>query len=224
MEPNEATGQSSSSAVTELTPPVLTPSQHNRAQPANEASCPTCAGAANSMPLTYVYAIGRIEARFPRLSVEKEYAQATGRAQTAGEPNQGAFYKVLTKPESRYLARQLCWVFTIQGLETYVLQPRDPGDFDRLIGAAAPERAAGEICRRRLNTAVHLRMDRESCSHDYFLLFAFFGSNYAVASIRGLHTKRVLQRTTHFSPISSASALTPGRDRADELTVSMAGY
>ena len=32
----------------------------------------------------YVYALGRIEPRFPRLSVEKEYAQATGRAETAG--------------------------------------------------------------------------------------------------------------------------------------------
>ena len=34
----------------------------------------------------YVYALGRIEPRFPRLSIEKEYAQATGRAETAGTP------------------------------------------------------------------------------------------------------------------------------------------
>lgn len=32
----------------------------------------------------YVYALGRIEPQFPRLSIEKEYAQATGRAETAG--------------------------------------------------------------------------------------------------------------------------------------------
>jgi hypothetical protein len=38
-----------------------------------------------------VYAIGRIEARFPRLSVEKEFAQATGRAETAGQTDQQAF-------------------------------------------------------------------------------------------------------------------------------------
>jgi PatG C-terminal len=145
MEPNEATGQSTSAAATELAAPVLTPSQHNRAQPANETSCPTCSGAANSIPLTYVYAIGRVEARFPRLSVEKEFAQATGRAQTAGEPNQGAFHKVLTKPESRYLARQLCWVFTIQGLETYLLQPRDPGDFDLLVEAIRPRQSPLDI-------------------------------------------------------------------------------
>ena len=45
---------------------------------------------------------------------------------------------MLSKPESRYLARQLCWVLTIQGLETYLVQPRDPRDFDRLVEAIRP--------------------------------------------------------------------------------------
>ena len=91
------------------------------------------------MAVSYVYAIGRIEARFPRLSVEKEFAQATGRAETAGQTDQQAFYNVLSKPESRYLTRQMCWVLTIQGLETYIVQPRDPSDFDRLVEAIRPQ-------------------------------------------------------------------------------------
>ena len=33
---------------------------------------------------SYVYAIGRVEPRFPSLAVEKEFAQATGRSDTAG--------------------------------------------------------------------------------------------------------------------------------------------
>jgi hypothetical protein len=91
------------------------------------------------MPVSHVYTIGRIEARFPRLSVEKEFAQATGRAETAGQTDQQAFYNVLSQPENRYLARQLCWVLTIQGLETYLVQPRDPRDFDRLVEAIRPQ-------------------------------------------------------------------------------------
>jgi hypothetical protein len=43
--------------------------------------------------LFYVYAIGRIEARFPRLSVEKEFAQVTGRADTAGLSDRQALQK-----------------------------------------------------------------------------------------------------------------------------------
>jgi len=111
----------------------------------NEAPCPTCAGAAASLRISYVYAIGRIEARFPRLSVEKEFAQATGRAETAGQTDQEVFYQVLSKPENRYLARQLCWVLTIQGLETYILHPRDPRDFDRLVEAIRPQPSPMDI-------------------------------------------------------------------------------
>jgi hypothetical protein len=95
--------------------------------------------------VSHVYAIGRIEARFPRLSVEKEFARATGRAETAGQTNQQTFYNVLSKPESRYLPRQLCWVLMIQGLETYIVHPRDPRDFDRLVEAIRPQPSPMDI-------------------------------------------------------------------------------
>jgi hypothetical protein len=84
---------------------------------------------------SYVYALGQIEARFPRPSVEKEMAQATGRAETAGRTDHQAFHHVLSRRENRYLARQMCWILTIQGLETYILQPRDPADIELLISA-----------------------------------------------------------------------------------------
>lgn len=107
--------------------------------PAGEAPCTTCAGTAASAPVSHVYAIGRIEARFPRLSAEKEFAQAAGRADTAGQTGPEVLHSVLSKPGNRYLARQMCWVFTVQGLETYILQPRDPADFDRLVEALRPQ-------------------------------------------------------------------------------------
>jgi hypothetical protein len=100
--------------------------------------CTTCgaAPAANgTVAGSYIYAIGRIEARFPRPSVEKEFAQATGRADTAGLTDRQAVQKVLSQRQNRYLARQLCWVMTIEGLETYILVPRDPMDLDLLIEA-----------------------------------------------------------------------------------------
>ena len=51
------------------------------------------------------------------------------------------FHHVLTQRENRYLARQLCWVLTVQGIETYILQPRDPADLDLLIDAIDPQPA-----------------------------------------------------------------------------------
>jgi len=119
---------------------VATPTQGEvaAAMPTTEVPCPTCSGA-SSMPVSYVYAIGRVEARFASLSIEKEFAQATGRAETTGQTDQQAFYNVLAKPENRYLARQMCWVLAVQGLDTYILKPRDPKDFDRLVEAIRPQ-------------------------------------------------------------------------------------
>ena len=93
----------------------------------------------------YVYAQGRIEPRFPRLSVEKEYAQATSRAETAGLTDRQTLQAVLSQPENRYLARQLCYVLTIEGLDTYILQPGDTGDLQILIESLRPTPQPGDV-------------------------------------------------------------------------------
>jgi hypothetical protein len=104
--------------------------------PSNGTNCPTCGdGAYAAAPPSYIYAVGRIGPRFPLLSVEKEFAQATGRMQTDGLTDRQALHQVLTRRENRYLARQLCWVMTVEGIETYILLPRDPADLDLLIEA-----------------------------------------------------------------------------------------
>jgi hypothetical protein len=72
------------------------------------------------------------------MSVEKEFAQATGRAATAGLTDRQALQTVLSKRENRYLVRQLCWVMAIEGIETYILVPHDPADFDLLVAALRP--------------------------------------------------------------------------------------
>jgi hypothetical protein len=101
--------------------------------------CPTCAaGAAGPSPAaawpnSFVYALGQIEARFPRISVEKEFKQAVAQADMAGLTDRQVFNKVLSEPHMRYVARQMCWVMTIAGLDTYILIPRLPSDLDLLI-------------------------------------------------------------------------------------------
>jgi hypothetical protein len=92
-----------------------------------------------------VYALGVIEPRFPRISVEKEFVQATGRAETANLTDRQALQRVLSEPQNRYLARQLCWVMMVGGLETYLLYPRDPSDLSQLIGALRPNPQPGDL-------------------------------------------------------------------------------
>jgi len=92
-------------------------------------------GDSSSLPPAFVFAVGRIEPRFPSLAVEKEVAQAIGRSDGEGLTDRQALQSVLSDRSNRYLVRQLAWVLTIEGLEAYLLVPRDPGDFDLLIEA-----------------------------------------------------------------------------------------
>jgi hypothetical protein len=108
---------------------------------AGGGGCPTCGsgtGTNGGVTPSFVYALGRVEARFPRLAVEKEFAQVTGREKTAGLTDREAIHKVLSQRQNRYLVRQMCWVLTIEGLETYILVPRDPADLDMLVEALRP--------------------------------------------------------------------------------------
>ena len=109
---------------------------------AGGGTCKTCnpngKSFGNQSP-NFVYAIGTIEPRFPMLSLEKECMQATSRLKdTKGLTDQEALLKVISEPHNRYLARQMCWVFKVEGLETYILQARDFIDLEQLIAAVRP--------------------------------------------------------------------------------------
>jgi len=105
-----------------------------------------CGGAAaasleNAAPVSFsfIFALGRVEMRFPSLAVEKEFAQSTGRADTTGLTDREAMRTVILDRSNRYLARQVCWVLTIEGLDTYLLRPRDAADYEMLLETMRPE-------------------------------------------------------------------------------------
>ncbi|MCA9471829.1 MAG: hypothetical protein MRJ96_05130 [Nitrospirales bacterium] len=112
-------------------------------QEKEQSTCQTCQTPAvtnGQQNPNFVYAIGSIEPRFPMPSIEKECLQAVSRMNgTSGLSDQQVLKKVLSHPSNRYLARQMCWVFTVEGLETYLLRPRDATDLEQLVEAIRPE-------------------------------------------------------------------------------------
>src|SRR5689334_17900152 len=105
-----------------MAPRSALPIEGARITPSPSQSCPSCGGARitpgpvpSVATASYVYTIGRIEPRFPLPSVEKEFAQVTGRVGAAGLTDRQALQKVLSQRSNRYLARQLCWVMTVEG-------------------------------------------------------------------------------------------------------------
>ena len=110
-------------------------------------SCGSHTGKMVSRP-SYVYAIGKVTHRFPNKSIELELFQATGRTptdETSSITREEVVHKVLTDTANRYLARQICYVFKIGGLETYIVIPSDPLDIDRLAQALRPAPGVGDI-------------------------------------------------------------------------------
>jgi hypothetical protein len=111
-------------------------------------ACPTCGVAtADNGPApapSYVYVIGHIEPRFPLLSIEKEARQAIARAGVSRETDREVMAKLLRDPANKYIVRRLCWVLSVQGVDTYILVPPD-GDYQPLIDAYRSEPNPGDL-------------------------------------------------------------------------------
>jgi hypothetical protein len=126
-------------AVPEVNPAIASNNDIQAAQ----GGCTSCNGGGSAdsgaAPKSFIYALGQIEARFPRLSLEKEYAQAVGRIETKGLTDRQVLHAALSLREHRYLARQLCWVLTVQGMESYILLPRVQEDLDLLVQVLEPQ-------------------------------------------------------------------------------------
>jgi PatG C-terminal len=95
----------------------------------------------------YVYAIGNVSIRFPNMSIEKELWQASGRKsddiKSLAQPE--VFNKILTDPNNKYIARQLCWILEIEKLPTYILIPRDAADIERFVNTLRPSPASDDL-------------------------------------------------------------------------------
>jgi hypothetical protein len=117
-------------AVATPPPPVVEPPPVTPAAPAPAPATP----AAERAP-TYVYALGQIDVRLPSLGIEKELAQVLGRLEGSGQTSRQMLKQAVSDEGNRYLARSVCWIFTIEGLETYIVVPRDPHDLQLLIDA-----------------------------------------------------------------------------------------
>lgn len=85
-----------------------------------------------------VYVLGRVHAVFPDQSVKHEFLQAAGAGGTTYTTDADALYHVLSAPENRYIARQMCYVLAVQDIDTYILEPGDPTVLDDLVEALRP--------------------------------------------------------------------------------------
>jgi len=102
-----------------------------------------------------VYAWGTVEATFPSLSLEKEFFQAIDPADAGGfDPrdtldlwrlneiarSSPTIYKVLSRPENLYIAREMCWSLTgPDDARLWAIRPRTDKEVAQLVAALEPD-------------------------------------------------------------------------------------
>ena len=101
--------------------------------------CASCKGKEDGAQKAFVYALGNIAPRIPSPGIEKELAQVVGRSNATGMTDRQSLHAVISHRENRYLARRLCWVFSVEQVETYILVPQEPSDLDLLLGSLRPD-------------------------------------------------------------------------------------
>jgi hypothetical protein len=111
---------------------------------AASGAAPAPRPAAPVTPPACVYVIGHIEPRFPLLSIEKEARQVTARAGGSKDTDREVMAKLLRDKANKYIVRRLCWVLSVQGIETYIVMPQD-GDYQPLIDAYRAEPSPGDL-------------------------------------------------------------------------------
>lgn len=129
-------------------PKIDNPNAHNTTDKSCSCGKECSCGLKETLPISYVYAIGRISFTFPSESIRQEFIQILGRGEEEaikGLATPEVMHKILTNENNRYLARELCWFLTIENNKVYILVPRDPWDIDKLIQALRPAPGTGDI-------------------------------------------------------------------------------
>lgn len=108
------------------TAPGSPPTQAAHAAHAPHAAaepCPTCAGRAQPMPADqFIYAIGRLDVRFPSLGIEREYQQRERALGALRDESRVTRLRAVLE-RNPHLALRMGYVFLVGGTPAYAVSP-----------------------------------------------------------------------------------------------------
>ena len=87
---------------------------------------------------SYIYStLGKVRPVFPSLTIEKEFYQVAP-PNSVYPPTPELLFQVLSQVENLYLAREMCWVFTIATIDSYIIKPSSDEEVLALVQASQP--------------------------------------------------------------------------------------
>ncbi len=117
-------------------PPDQTTNVMPHDHPRGEPCCPSCGSKGSdavSSTERYVFAIGKLDVRFPNLGLEREFQRAAQRIGAAASPRGERIASVLR--EHRHIALRVCPLLLVGGVPAYVVAPSAAYVRDSLIDA-----------------------------------------------------------------------------------------
>ncbi len=155
-------------------PAILTPACQDRGtsslEPAQGSGSGGCACSPPAGPPEFVYAIGTLRPVFPDLSVREEFRYAVNQVPGGSETSYHLVFTYQPSPPSTpspffYIAEHCCWLLEIDGVDTYLLQPRSTRELRDLVDAIPPE----DEIEPRMTVAIGLlgpAASTELCGHE----------------------------------------------------------
>ena len=95
--------------------------------------------------IQYIYTIGKIVPRFPRKDIEKEYYQIMHGLETKGKSDNEIMHSVFSDENYKYIAYEMCWVFTIESLEIYILRANNREAFEQIVESTNASPSGSDI-------------------------------------------------------------------------------
>ena len=108
--------------------------------------CSSCAGS-QAPPESWVYALGKLDVRFPSLGIEREFRQREARTPAAKSESMSRRERVREVLKANpHLATRVCYVFQVGGLAAYVVVPTGAYVRDELLEGLVRSGKADGFC------------------------------------------------------------------------------
>jgi hypothetical protein len=172
------------------------------------APCAECASRMAPSVEQYVYAIGRLDVRFPSLGIEREYQQRERALQDLPQQRHARIVSVLEK--NPHLATRVNWVFVVGGTPVFALTPASgslkAAFFKALSRSQEPDFSCVAIGRVHsfANPATYGGLLLSQVSVDQ--LYAFSASEWAEGLSKAAHPALESRKVEagHFQSVSQA--------------------
>lgn len=163
-------------------PSTTVPNETTNQITAQQIAPQGCGCSGSNQMLGFAFAIGNLQPIFSSNSIQNEFSYACQQANVSPVAS-SSYYEILSQAENFYIAKEMCWLMQISGIDSYIVHPKTDAvlydfidslnpaylgnrTFDVIIGTRGPV-ASPQACNG-------LQLPVVSCELSYHFTFDMF--------------------------------------------------